>query len=50
MDPNFKRIYYFRYADDFIIGGDGSKKDCMELKNKINDFLKTEFNLVLNLD
>nr|YP_009495510.1 reverse transcriptase [Psammoneis japonica]AWQ64240.1 reverse transcriptase [Psammoneis japonica] len=50
MDPNFKRIYYFRYADDFIIGVDGSKKDCMELKNKINDFLKTKLSLVLNLD
>ena len=50
MDPNFKRIYYFRYVDDFIIGVDGSKKDCMKLKNKINDFLKTELNLVLNLD
>jgi group II intron reverse transcriptase/maturase len=50
MDPNFKRIYYFRYADDFIVGVDGSKKDCTELKNKINDFLKTELNLVLNLD
>jgi group II intron reverse transcriptase/maturase len=50
MDTDFKRIYYFRYTDDFIIGVDGTKKDCIELKNKINDFLKTELNLVLNLD
>lgn len=50
MDPNFRRMYYFRYADDFIIGVDGSKKDCMELKNLINDFLRTELNLVLSLD
>lgn len=50
MNPNFKRIHYFRYADDFLIGVNGSKKDCLELKNKINDFLKTELNLVLNLD
>lgn len=50
IDPNFKRIYYFRYADDFFIGVDGSKRDCVELRNKISDFLKTELNLVLNLD
>jgi group II intron reverse transcriptase/maturase len=49
-EHSFKRMYYFRYADNFIIGVDGSKKDCMELKNRINDFLRTELNLVLNLD
>lgn len=50
MNSNFRRMDYFRYADDFIIGVDGSKKDCIELKNKINDFLRTKLNLVLNLD
>ena len=48
MDPSWKRMYYFRYADNFIIGVDGSKKDCMELKNKINAFLRNELNLMLN--
>lgn len=43
-------MYYFRYADDFIIGVDASKKDCIKLKNKINHFLQTELNMVLNLD
>jgi hypothetical protein len=50
MDLNFRRIYYFRYVNDFIIGVNGSNKDCVELTNQINDFLKTELNLVLNLD
>jgi len=50
IDPNWKRMYYFRYADDFIIGVDASKKDCIKLKNKINHFLQTELNMVLNLD
>lgn len=50
IDPNWKRMYYFRYADDFIIGVDASKNDCIELKNKINHFLRTELNMVLNLD
>ncbi len=50
MDSSWKRMYYFRYADDFIIGVDGSKEDCIELKNKINVFLQDELNLVLNLE
>jgi len=50
IDPSFKRMYYFRYADDFTIGVDGSRKDCVELKNKINEFLGTKLNMVLNLD
>lgn len=43
-------MYYFRYADDFIIGVNGSKNDCVELKNKVNEFLGTNLNMVLNLD
>ena len=50
IDPNFKRLYYFRYADDFIIGVDGSKEDCIQLKNEIYEFLKMKLNMVLNLD
>ena len=50
IDPNWKRMYYFRYADDFVIGVDASKNDCIKLKNKINHFLQTELNMVLNLD
>ena len=50
MDTNWKRMYYFRYADNFVIGVDGSMEDCIELKNKINIFLQNNLNLVLNLE
>lgn len=50
IDPNWKRMYYFRYANNFIIGVEASKNDCIKLKNKINNFLQTELNMVLNLD
>ena len=36
IDLNWKRMYYFRYANYFIVGVDASKNDCMELKSKIN--------------
>lgn len=49
-DVSFKRMYYFRYVDDFIIGIDGSKEDCLKIRKKIYDFLKEKLNLSLNLD
>ena len=34
LDDNYKRIYYTRYADDFLIGIIGSKTDAKEIKEK----------------
>lgn len=38
-DPNFKRLFYVRYADDWLIGIRGSKDDAIEIKNSIAKFL-----------
>nr|YP_009517180.1 hypothetical protein C0991_000014 [Blastosporella zonata]AYE93077.1 hypothetical protein C0991_000014 [Blastosporella zonata] len=38
-DPGYKRLHYVRYADDWIIGIRGSKKDAEELRNQIKEFL-----------
>jgi group II intron reverse transcriptase/maturase len=48
-DPNWKRLWYFRYADDFIIGVDGSKQDTILVKEKIQRFLNTRLKLSLNV-
>jgi group II intron reverse transcriptase/maturase len=48
IDPNFKKLEYVRYADDWIIGVRGSKEDCVILMNRIKDFLKSELNLELS--
>lgn len=45
-----KRIYYFRYESDFIVGVDGSKKDCIEVQKKISGFIKDKLGLSLNTD
>ncbi|MEC5261203.1 reverse transcriptase domain-containing protein [Bacillus amyloliquefaciens] len=47
MDTNYKRIQYVRYADDFIVGIIGSKKDCLKIKEDLTVFLNK--NLKLNL-
>lgn len=47
-DPNFKKLAYVRYADDWIIGIIGSKKDAIEIKNRIKEYLKEKLKLELN--
>lgn len=49
-DKTYKRLSYVRYADDFLIGVIGSYQDCTKIKIDINEFLKTNLNLNLNLE
>lgn len=42
------RIYYFRYADDWILLTNGSKEIGITLKNKISQFLTSELGLKLS--
>lgn len=48
MDPNFKKLVYVRYADDWIAGVWGSREDCVMLLEKIKTFLKEELKLNLS--
>jgi group II intron reverse transcriptase/maturase len=48
FDSNFRRLYYVRYADDFIIGLIGSKKDAETIKQDISEFLLKELKLELS--
>lgn len=47
-DPDFRRLRYTRYADDFILGFIGSKSEAMEIKAKIGVFLQEMLRLELN--
>jgi group II intron reverse transcriptase/maturase len=49
-DPEYKRMRFVRYADDFLIGVIGSKAECEAIINKIFEFLLNELNIKLNLD
>lgn len=49
-DPNFKRIMYLRYADDFIVLVAGSSGDAYLIKNRIKDVLNKNCGLQLNVD
>lgn len=47
QDPNFRRLHYVRYADDFLVGVIGSKKDCIKIRNDLYKFLEVELKLLL---
>lgn len=47
-DPNFRRLKYVRYADDFMLGVIGPKSEAEEIKRKIGAFLKDNLKLELS--
>lgn len=42
MDTNYRRIKYARYADDFLVGIIGSKKDAQQIKKILKTFSLTD--------
>ena len=50
IDPDYKRLWFVRYADDFLIGITGSKSDCQAIRTEIYDFLLGELKMTLNLE
>ena len=47
-DPHFKRLVYCRYADDFLIGVIGSKRDAEVIKADIGQFLQEKLKLTMS--
>lgn len=45
FEAGFKKIQYNRYADDFVIGVIGSKKDAEKIKEDVKNFLKEKLHL-----
>ncbi|MDY0095155.1 MAG: reverse transcriptase/maturase family protein [Candidatus Vecturithrix sp.] len=39
-DPNYRRLWYVRYADDFILGYAGTKEEAESIKDEIREFLQ----------
>lgn len=49
-DPNFKRLWYVRYADDWLAGVIGTKEDAVAIKNQIAQYLEEELKLQLSAE
>jgi hypothetical protein len=49
-DPNFRRLWYCRYADDFLLGFVGPKSEAEDIKRQLAVFLRNELGLELSQD
>jgi group II intron reverse transcriptase/maturase len=50
FDNEYKRLWYCRYADDFIIGIIGSKKDAEAVLDEVKQFVEHELRLAIATD
>jgi hypothetical protein len=49
-DPEYRRLQYVRYADDFLLGFVGTRQEAEDIKRHLADFLKTQLRLDLSSD
>ncbi len=47
-DPNFRRLRYVRYADDFLLSFIGPKSEAEEIKQQLGTFLQEQLKLELS--
>ncbi|MDQ2828866.1 MAG: reverse transcriptase domain-containing protein [Chloroflexota bacterium] len=47
-DPEFRRLRYVRYADDFLLGFDGPKEEARAIKERLRTFLRDHLKLELS--
>jgi hypothetical protein len=48
LDANYRRLRYIRYADDFLLGFIGPKKEAEAIRQKLGDFLEQKLKLTLS--
>jgi group II intron reverse transcriptase/maturase len=49
-DPDYRRLRYIRYADDFLLGLAGPMMEAKDIKDRISMFLGTELKLTLSAE
>ncbi len=47
-DPAYRRLRYLRYADDFLLGFAGPRREAEEIKRQLGEFLRDELKLELS--
>ena len=48
FDPNYRRLRYVRYADDFLLGYEGTRQEAEEIKQELQKFLSETLKLELS--
>jgi group II intron reverse transcriptase/maturase len=50
QDSSYRRLFYVRYADDFLLGIIGTKDDAAALRSWLETFLRDELHLELSVE
>lgn len=50
QDPHYRRMYFVRYADDWLVGINGRKADATEMKAWLTTYLQDELKLELSAE
>src|SRR5579883_1669346 len=50
MDPDYRRLRYVRYADDFLLGFAGPKKEAEAIRDRLSEFLNEKLKLQLSIE
>jgi group II intron reverse transcriptase/maturase len=50
MDPDYRRLRYIRYADDFLLGFQGPRDEAEVIKRRIGDFLRDNLKLEMSAE
>ena len=48
FDPDYRRLRYVRYADDFLLGFAGPNCEAEDIKRQLREFLRTQLKLELS--
>jgi group II intron reverse transcriptase/maturase len=49
-NPDYRRLRYIRYADDFLLGFAGPKEEAAEIRDRIGEFLAQRLRLTLSTE
>jgi group II intron reverse transcriptase/maturase len=50
VDPDFRRLRYVRYADDFLLGFIGPASEAREIRDRLAEFLGQKLKLTLSME
>jgi len=49
-DPDYRRLRYVRYADDFLLGFVGPKEEAKQIRDRLAEFLGEQLKLTLSME
>jgi len=49
-DPDYRRLRYIRYADDFLLGFVGPREEAEDIRQRLSEYLEQQLKLTLSVE